>query len=45
MTKKILFLVGDFAEELEVYVPFQTFTMLGYEVAAACPNKKKGDKC
>jgi hypothetical protein len=28
--KKILFLVGDFAEDYEVMVPFQALTMLGH---------------
>ena len=27
--KKILFLVGDFAEDYEVMVPFQALTMVG----------------
>lgn len=40
MVKKILMLCGDFAEELEVFVPFQAFQMIGYEVAAVCPDKK-----
>ncbi len=30
--KKILFLVGDFAEDYEVMVPFQALTMLGHIV-------------
>jgi protease I len=33
--KKILFLVGDFAEDYEVMVPFQALSMLGYVVHAA----------
>ena len=44
MGKKILMLVGDFAEDLEVYVPFQTLIMLGHEVHAVCPGKKTGEK-
>lgn len=41
--KKILFLTGDFAEDYETMVPFQMLLMVGYEVHAVCPNKKKGD--
>ena len=42
-SKKILFLTGDFAEDYETMVPFQMLLMVGYEVHAVCPNKKKGD--
>ena len=42
--KKILFLVGDFAEDYEVMVPFQALSMLGYVVHAVCPEKKAGDQ-
>jgi protease I len=42
--KKILFLVGDFAEDYEVMVPFQALTMLGHIVHAACPGKKAGER-
>jgi deglycase len=42
--KKILFLVGDFAEDYEVMVPFQALSMLGHVVHAVCPGKKTGDK-
>ena len=41
--KQILFLVGDFAEDYEVMVPFQALAMLGYVVHAVCPEKKAGD--
>ena len=41
--KKILFLVGDFGEDYETMVPFQMMQMVGHEVHAVCPNKKKGD--
>ena len=43
-TKKILFLVGDFAEDYEVMVPFQALTALGHVVHAVCPGKKAGQK-
>ncbi|GAB3821829.1 DJ-1/PfpI family protein [Pontibacter rugosus] len=42
-TKKILFLTGDFTEDYETMVPFQMLQMVGYEVHAVCPDKKKGD--
>jgi protease I len=42
--KKILFLTGDFTEDYETMVPFQMLQMVGYEVHAVCPGKKKGDK-
>ncbi len=41
--KKILLLTGDFAEDYETMVPFQMLLMVGYEVHAVCPGKKKGD--
>ncbi|MEN8124837.1 MAG: DJ-1/PfpI family protein [Bacteroidota bacterium] len=41
--KKILLLTGDFTEDYETMVPFQMLEMVGYEVHAVCPNKKKGD--
>ena len=40
--KKILFLVGDFAEDYEVMVPFQSMLMVGHLVDAVCPDKKAG---
>ena len=42
--KKILFLVGDFAEDYEVMVLFQALTMIGHVVHAVCPGKKAGEK-
>ncbi len=44
MSKKILMLVGDFAEDYETMVPFQFLLGVGYEVHAVCPDKKAGDK-
>ncbi|AHG22461.1 glutamine amidotransferase [Chania multitudinisentens RB-25] len=41
--KKILMLVGDYAEDYETMVPFQALQMLGYSVDAICPDKSKGD--
>lgn len=40
--KKILMLAGDFTEDYEVMVPFQTLNVIGYDVDVVCPNKKKG---
>src|ERR1700743_3593681 len=42
--KKILFLTGDYAEDYETMVPFQMLLMVGHEVHAVCPGKKKGEK-
>ena len=41
--KKILMLVGDFVEDYEVMVPFQTLLTIGHIVHAVCPDKKAGD--
>lgn len=35
-------LVGDYAEDYEVMVPFQMLVMVGHEVHAVCPDKSKG---
>ena len=40
--KKILMLVGDFVEDYEVMVPFQSLLMVGHQVHAVCPDKKAG---
>jgi protease I len=42
--KKILIIVGDFVEDYEVMVPFQTLLTVGHVVHAACPGKKAGQK-
>ena len=41
--KKIVFLVGDFGEDYETMVPYQMMLMVGHEIHAVCPEKKKGD--
>ncbi|CAI2412802.1 DJ-1/PfpI family protein [Serratia liquefaciens] len=41
--KKILMLVGDYAEDYETMVPFQALQMIGHQVDAVCPDKAKGD--
>ena len=43
--KKILMIVGDYGEDLEIMVPFQALQMVGHTVHAVCPNKKKGESC
>jgi len=40
---RILLLAGDFTEDYETMVPFQTLRVLGYDVDAVCPGKKAGD--
>lgn len=40
--KKILMLVGDYAEDYETMVPFQALLMVGHTVHAACPDKQAG---
>jgi protease I len=42
-TKKILLIAGDFVEDYEAMVPFQTLLTVGHEVHAVCPGKKAGD--
>ncbi|MBD2838057.1 DJ-1/PfpI family protein [Pseudomonas sp. JM0905a] len=40
--KKILMLVGDYAEDYETMVPFQALLMVGHTVHAVCPDKVAG---
>ncbi|WP_044873652.1 DJ-1/PfpI family protein [Pseudomonas sp. LFM046] len=40
--KKILMLVGDYAEDYETMVPFQALLMVGHSVHAVCPDKTAG---
>lgn len=42
--KKILMLVGDYAEDYEVMVPFQTLQVVGHQVHAICPDRSSGEK-
>ncbi|MBX3619632.1 MAG: DJ-1/PfpI family protein [Rhizobacter sp.] len=44
MGKKILMLVGDYAEDYETMVPFQALQMVGHTVHAVCPDKKAGEQ-
>src|SRR5260370_29085673 len=41
--KSILMLVGDYAEDYDVMVPFQALLMFAHTVHAVCPAKKSGD--
>jgi protease I len=41
--KKLLMLVGDYVEDYEVMVPFQTLLTVGHTVDAVCPDKQAGD--
>jgi len=41
--KKILLIAGDFVEDYEIMVPFQTLLAVGHEVHAVCPGKAAGD--
>lgn len=41
--KKILMIVGDFVEDYEVMVPFQTLLTIGYTIHVVCPQKTAGD--
>ncbi|XP_057431357.1 protein DJ-1 homolog D-like isoform X2 [Lotus japonicus] len=43
--KMILFICGDYMEDYEVMVPFQSLQALGCHVDAVCPTKKAGDTC
>ena len=43
MTPRILLLAGDFVEDYEIMVPFQTLQTFGYVVHAVCPGKSAGE--
>lgn len=43
MAKRILMIVGDFSEDYETMVPFQTLIAVGHTVHAVCPDKKAGE--
>lgn len=42
--KKILMIVGDYAEDYETMVPFQILLAVGHGVDAVCPGKAKGEQ-
>ena len=42
--KKILMICGDYCEDYETMVPFQTLQAVGHQVHAVCPGKKAGEQ-
>lgn len=42
--KRILMLVGDFVEDYEAMVPYQTLLTVGHAVDVVCPGKKPGER-
>ncbi|WP_325890891.1 DJ-1/PfpI family protein [Grimontia sp. NTOU-MAR1] len=40
---RVLMITGDFVEDYENMVHFQSLTAMGHEVDAVCPNKKIGE--
>lgn len=43
MGKKILMICGDYCEDYETMVPYQTLLAIGHTVHAVCPGKKAGN--
>jgi len=41
--KNILLLAGDYVEDYEIMVPFQTLLAVGHRVTAVCPHKRAGE--
>lgn len=41
--KRVLMLAGDFVEDYEIMVPYQTLLTVGVQVDVVCPDKQKGD--
>eukprot|EP01084_Bolivina_argentea_P215201 365336_1 len=41
---KLLMVCGEYCEDYEIMVPFQTLSAAGYNVHCVCPEKKKDDK-
>lgn len=44
MPDRILMITGDFVEDYENMVPFQTLQAMGFEVDAVCPGKTAGEQ-
>lgn len=42
--KRVLLLAGDFVEDYEIMVPYQTLLTVGVQVDVVCPDKKAGDR-
>ena len=38
---RVLLLAGDFVEDYEIMVPFQTLLTVGVQVDAVCPGRKQ----
>ena len=43
MSQQILMIVGDFGEDYEVMVPYQTLEAVGHDVDTVCPDKEAGE--
>lgn len=43
-SKSVLILAGDFVEDYEIMVPFQTLLTVGVNVDVVCPDRRAGDK-
>ena len=43
MTKRILIVTGDYAEDYELMVPYQAMLAVGYHVDVVCPDKSAGE--
>ena len=41
---RVLLIAGDFVEDYEIMVPFQTLQTVGVHVDAVCPGKHAGDR-
>ncbi len=41
--QKILMIVGDYVEDYEAMVPYQTLLTVGHQVDTVCPDKSAGD--
>ena len=41
--KHVLLLAGDYVEDYEIMVPFQTLLTVGVDVDVVCPDKSAGD--
>lgn len=42
--KSLLLIAGDYVEDYEIMVPFQTLQAVGFHVHAVCPGKNAGEK-
>ena len=42
--KKLLMLVGDYAEDYEIMIPVQALRMVGHQVDTVCPKRRAGDR-